>query len=318
MSSPLVSVCIVTFNHEKYIRDCVMSVIEQANDVDIEILIGDDQSTDETRGIMESLAEEYPDLVNYRRNPVRLGPAGNYQSLIAAARGSLIAHLDGDDYWFSGKLAAQVGALRRHGTCSAVYTNAMTVNDAGETVGLFNNPQPERISVDGLLARGNFLCHSSVLYRANIKDEILAMLPPFVDYRIHILCALRGDLAYLNEALVAYRINSTGSVLIHQNENIRQQYWDALMAIPRDCVSENALAGGITEFGRSVFFASIKKRDPSLLRSWIPRVLSATPGGRLRAWLLMSLAIVRVGMVETYAAIRSKISAASPRVLYRR
>lgn len=318
MSAPLISVCIVTFNHEKYIRDCVMSVVDQANDVDIEILVGDDQSTDETQGIMESLAKEFPDLVDYRRNPERLGPAGNYQSLIAAARGSYIAHLDGDDYWLSGKLAAQIDTLDRDEACSAVYTNAMTVNDAGETVGLFNNPQPERISVDALLARGNFLCHSSVLYRAPIKDEILALSPPFVDYRIHILCALRGDLAYLNKALVAYRVNSMGSVLIHQNENIREQYWEALAAVPRESVSGKALAGGIVEFGRSVFFASLKKRDVSLLRRWIPKVLSATPGGRLRTWFLLVLAIARVGMAESYAAIRSRSGAASRRVFYRR
>lgn len=318
MSSPLVSVCIVTFNHERYIRDCIMSVIEQANDVDIEILVGDDQSTDETQEIMQSLAREFPDLVDYRRNPERLGPAGNYQSLIAAARGSLIAHLDGDDYWLSGKLAAQVDALDRHAACSAVYTNAMTVNDAGATVGLFNNPQPEQIGINALLARGNFLCHSSVLYRAAIKDEILALSPPFVDYRIHILCALRGDLVYLNEALVAYRLNSTGSVLIHQNENIREQYWEALTAVPRERVNEKALAGGIVEFGRSTFFASLKKKDISLLRRWLPRVLSAAPAGRLRTLFLVILAVARVGMTESYGAIRSRLSAASPKVRYRR
>jgi len=316
MNSPLVSVCIVTFNHEKYIRDCIMSVVEQANDVDIEILVGDDQSADETQGIMESLAREFPDLVSYRRNPMRLGPAGNYQSLIAASRGSLIAHLDGDDLWNPGKLLAQVAALNGHEDCPAVYTNAITVNDAGAPVGLFNNPQPERISLDALLARGNFLCHSSILYRATLKDEIMALSPPFVDYRIHMLCALSGNLAYLNEALVVYRVNSLGSVLIHQNENIREQYWEALTAIPRDCVSEKALASGITEFGRSVFFASLKKGDASLLSRWVPKVLSATPDGRLRTLFLMILAIVRVGMTESYAAIRSRISAASPRVLY--
>jgi GT2 family glycosyltransferase len=44
MNAPAVSVCIVTFNQERYIRDCVMSVVQQAEDVDIEILVGDDRS----------------------------------------------------------------------------------------------------------------------------------------------------------------------------------------------------------------------------------------------------------------------------------
>lgn len=113
MSSPLVSVCIVTFNHEKYIHDCVMSVIGQAGDVDLEILVGDDLSTDGTQVIMESLAEEFPQLVRYRRNSMRLGPAGNYLSLIERSRGSLIAHLDGDDLWAPGKLKAQVDFMEK-------------------------------------------------------------------------------------------------------------------------------------------------------------------------------------------------------------
>ena len=317
MSSPLVSVCIVTFNHEKYIRECVMSVIEQARDVDLEILVGDDQSIDGTRAIMESLAEAYPDLVRYHRNSARLGPAGNYQSLIESSRGSLIAHLDGDDLWAPGKLAAQVEYLGKHKDCPAVYTNATAINDAGVPVGLFNNPQPERISIDALVSRGNFLCHSSILYRAGYKDGILAFSPPFIDYRIHVYCARHGDLAYLNRSLVKYRINSLGSVLIQENDNIRQQYWEVLEDMPTDVVSERALAGAISEFGRSVFFASIKKRDLSLLRRWVPRVLSYSPGSRVHAILLMTWAIGRTAVTEAYFAFLSLFGNDRPKIIYR-
>ena len=317
MSAPRVSVCIVTFNHEKYIRDCVMSVIRQAEDVDIEILVGDDQSSDGTRAIMESLAKEFPDLIRYRRNAQRLGPAGNYQSLIEDARGSLIAHLDGDDLWVPGKLAAQVAYLDQHGDCPAVYTNAVAIDDDGGRVGLFNNPQPERITIDALVARGNFLCHSSILYRAELKDGILAYSPPFIDYRIHIYCARHGDLGYLDEGLVEYRVNSLGSVLIHQNEDIRRQYWEALVDIPPGAVGEKALASGMSEFGRSVFFASLKKRDLSLLRTWVPRMTASSPAGRARALFLMIVAIARTGAIESYYALRSLFGDSQPKVIYR-
>lgn len=318
MSSPVVSVCIVTFNQEDYIRECIMSVVEQADDVEIEILVGDDRSNDGTQAIVESLAEQFPELIRYRRNPVQLGPLGNYQSLIEVSRGSLIAHLDGDDLWIRGKLAAQVQFLDEHPDCPAVYTNAYTIRDNGSSLGLFNNPLQGRFGLDDLVSRGNFLCHSSMVYRANLKQEVLGLPLPFIDYRIHLHHARHGEVGYLNDPLVKYRVQSSSSMLIHSNDTVRQLYWEALMDIPRSLVSSRALASGISEFGRSVFFASLRKGDMSLLRKWIPRVLSATPGGRVKAAYLMILAILRVGTGEIYEAMRSYFSAARPRVLYRR
>ncbi len=267
---------------------------------------------------MESLADEFPDLVRYRRNPVRLGPAENYQSLIKESRGSFIAHLDGDDLWVPGKLAAQVKYLERHIDCPAVYTNAIAINEDGARVGLFNNPQPERIGIDPLIARGNFLCHSSILYRAKIKGEILAFSPPFIDYRIHINCARHGELAYINKALVRYRVNSLGSVLIHQNENIRQLYWEAFEDIPPGIVCEKALASGVAEFGRSVFYASLKKKDLSFLIAWLPKVIRGSPVGRVRTLLLMVMAIIRTGTVESYHALLSFFGNRRSKIIYRR
>lgn len=318
MNAPAVSVCIVTYNQERYIRDCVMSVVQQAEDVDIEILVGDDRSSDGTQAIMESLAEQFPTLVRYRRNPEQLGPLGNYQSLIKASRGSLIAHLDGDDLWVGGKLAAQVAFLDEHPNCPAVYTNAFTIRDDGSSLGMFNNPQRDRFGLDDLVSRGNFLCHSSMVYRANLKHEVLDLPLPFIDYRIHLHLARHGEIGYLNEPLVKYRVQSSSSMLIHSNDTVRHLYWEALMDVPQSLVGDKALSGGISEFGRSVFFASLKKGDVSLLRQWIPPTLAAAPAGRVRTLFLMMLAIVRVAARESYEAIRSNFNAARPRVLYRR
>ena len=316
MNAPLVSVCLVTFNHETYIRDCVMSVIGQADDVDLEILIGDDLSEDGTQAIVEALATQFPSIVRYYRNTARLGPAGNYLSLIARARGKYIAHLDGDDLWLPGKLSAQVAYLDQHPDCPATYTNALTMRDDGASLGLFNNTQQERFNIDYLAIRGNFLCHSSVLYRATMQTDVLALPAPFIDYRIHLLLAGHGDLGYINETLAKYRVNSVGSMLIHSNDKVRELYWEALLNIPRSRVSEKALAGGIAEFGRSVFFSSLKKRNLSLLFKWFPKVIKCSPVGQPRMILLMTKAIIRVGAQELMRTLRSRFSDKYPRILY--
>lgn len=317
MNAPLVSVCLVTFNHEKYIHDCVMSVIAQADDVDLELLIGDDLSEDSTQAIVESLATRYPNLIRYCRNTSRLGPAANYLSLIDKVCGKFIAHLDGDDLWLPGKLSAQVAFLDQHPDCPAVYTNASTMRDDGTGLGLFNNSQQERININDLVVRGNFLCHSSVLYRATLKADVLPLPAPFIDYRIHLLLARHGDLGYINKTLVKYRVNSVGSMLIHSNDMVRELYWEALLSVPRSTVSEKALAGGIAEFGRSVFFNSLKKRNLSLLFKWFPEVIKCSPIGRPRMIMLMIAAIIRVGVQEAIQALRSLLGNKHSRILYR-
>jgi len=293
-----------------------MSVIGQADDVDLEIIIGDDLSEDGTQAIVEALATQFPTIVRYHRNTARLGPAGNYLSLIARARGKYIAHLDGDDLWLPGKLSAQVAYLDQHPDCPAVYTNALTMRDDGTSLGLFNNTQPEHIKIDYLVVRGNFVCHSSLMYRATMQTDILALQAPFIDYRIHLLLALHGDLGYINETLVNYRVHSVGSMLIHSNDQVRELYWEAVLSIPRAAISKKALVGCMAEFGRSVFFSSLKKREKALLLKWFPEVIKVSPVGRLRMILLMITAIVRVGIQELMQNLRSLLGDKYPRILY--
>jgi len=318
MSTPLVSVCIVTFNHERYIRDCLMSVIAQSSDVTLEILVGDDFSEDRTSVIVEALAAEYPHLIRHFRHVPRLGPTENYLSLIREARGTLIAHLDGDDFWLPGKLAAQMSFLEQHPDCSAVYSNAFVVRDDGVPLGFFNNPQPERFDLNGLLRRGNFLNHSSMLYRASLRENLLALPTPFLDYRVHLRHAQHGAIGYLNQVLVGYRVNSSSSILVHANAMVRRLYWEALLDAPRDSVNADDLAAGMAEFARRVFFRSAKMKDIPLLLQWLSIVMAASPVGRLKMGILIFAAILRVGIQEAVATLCARLGGNRLKILYRR
>ena len=110
--SPMVSVMMVTHQHDKYIAQAVESVLQQVTTLDVELVVGDDASTDQTPAILRDFATRFPDrvrLVTQRRN---VGVARNALSVIRACRGKYIALLDGDDYWTDpGKLQAQVDLL---------------------------------------------------------------------------------------------------------------------------------------------------------------------------------------------------------------
>ncbi len=87
MHSPFVSVCIITYNHELFIREAIDSVLMQQVDFELEIIIADDHSTDGTRAILESYQNKYPDRIRLLLQPQNQGPARNWLELMAMPNG---------------------------------------------------------------------------------------------------------------------------------------------------------------------------------------------------------------------------------------
>lgn len=227
---PLISVCIATYNQQNYIHDAVMSVLAQANpaEFDLEILVGDDCSIDDTPKILQELLLRNPDCITVVTHRPNVGAASNYQALMCRAQGDFVAHLDGDDLWLPGKLAAQLSFMKIHPECVAVYTAAVAVDAKGVLLGGFSNCQPEVIDFDYLLARGNFLNHSSLMYRALSMESLCALQAPFIDYMIHLRLAQQGLLGLLPAAHVVYRCITSTSMLRNQFSQVDALYLETL------------------------------------------------------------------------------------------
>src|SRR5687767_9756561 len=105
--APLVSVCIITYRHARYIRECVETALAQNASFPFEIVIGEDESDDGTREVCQEIAALHPDrirlLLHRRADVVHVDgrPRGtqNLVSTVAAARGQFVALCEGDDYW---------------------------------------------------------------------------------------------------------------------------------------------------------------------------------------------------------------------------
>lgn len=222
----LISVCIVTFNQERYIRDAVMSVMAQVNpaEFDVEILVGDDCSTDSTPIILRDLAILHPEFIKVVTHSQNVGGCENYLMLLRQARGNFIAHLDGDDYWLPGKLSEQLAFLDKHQECEAVYTNAVVVDAGGVLLGGFSNNQPEIFPFSYIMERGNFLNHSSLLYRGCALERLSKIESPFVDYMIHLTLAKQSNLGLLPAAYVVYRSMTNTSMLKNQFSHFDDLY----------------------------------------------------------------------------------------------
>ncbi len=125
MNTPLVSVCMTTYNHARYIAQAIESVLAQQTTFRVEIVLGEDCSTDSTAEICRRYAEQYPDIVRLITSERNVGWRANYRRTIAAARGEYIALCDGDDWWCDAqKLALQVEALEADRECAMCYTRS--------------------------------------------------------------------------------------------------------------------------------------------------------------------------------------------------
>ena len=107
-----VSACIIAYNHENYIIDCLEGALSQKVNFDYEIVIGEDKSTDATLKICEEYVSRYPDKIRLIKRDVNLGMMGNWTDTIKSCQGKYIAICEGDDYWTDPlKLQKQVDFL---------------------------------------------------------------------------------------------------------------------------------------------------------------------------------------------------------------
>lgn len=301
---PEVSVCLLTWNHAQYIGQCIESVLEQATDIRIEILVGDDASSDGTSEIVATYSRAHPALIQHIHRSERLGASANYVDLLSRARAPLIAHLDGDDFWLPGKLREQVAYLHEHPDCSAVYTNATTISEQGEPIGIFNDFRGLEIRLPELLRSGNFLCNSSMLHRSKLRAAIFAIEGPVLDYRVHLMHATAGHLVQLPGALVGYRVNSTGSMVAQANDFVRKLYWEAILSVPRDQITDADLAVGLMDFMRRVLFRAVRTKRWNLVHEWLPPTYRASPYGitRTTAYLVVAIGVATGQLMRTQLA----------------
>lgn len=137
--NPVVSVHMITYNHEPYIRQAIEGVMMQRTDFEFELVIGEDASTDKTREICFEYQKKYPDKIrvlwwheNLYRNPHPAG--GNGKRTTAHCRGEFIAFCEGDDYWIDPlKLQKQVDIMRKYPNVGIVFTGANILQESSKS-----------------------------------------------------------------------------------------------------------------------------------------------------------------------------------------
>ena len=110
--NPLLSVCLITYNHKDYIVQAIEGVLMQKVNFSFELIIADDFSTDGTREIILDDEKKYPLLISLILQKKNVGPLKNWLELIKTPKAKYIAYFEGDDYWTDfNKLHKQVDFL---------------------------------------------------------------------------------------------------------------------------------------------------------------------------------------------------------------
>jgi glycosyltransferase involved in cell wall biosynthesis len=213
----------ITYNHEKFIREAIDSVIQQKTRFEIELIIGEDFSTDKTRIICLEYSKEYPNLIHLLPSTMNLGLMPNFIRTLNACKGVYVSLCEGDDYWTDPyKLQKQVDFLESNPGYAMCFHNAEIIDEGTElSQGLFVGLQKQQyvrlnasrevfsyeMMIDWLVPT------ASCTFRAGMMNIKVLENPNLIfgDIALFLSLANRGNVFYSNEKMSVYRKSIRGS-----------------------------------------------------------------------------------------------------------
>lgn len=198
-----ISVVMCTYNGARYLREQLDTILAQTYPV-YEIVVQDDNSTDETLSILESYAERYPVIHVFRNESGLHGINGNFFSAMARATGDYIAISDQDDIWEKNKLRCQAEGIGDKLLCSAF---SLPFSDDGFPI------KADMRVPNTHLVRNTYICElpgHSMLFHRSLLAYIVGgeTLPLYYDWQLLNVAAAAESIVFLKKVLVHFRRHS--------------------------------------------------------------------------------------------------------------
>jgi glycosyltransferase involved in cell wall biosynthesis len=198
----MVSVVIPTFNRSRYLREAVESVLSQAGVDEVELIVVDDGSTDDTAAAMKA----YADRLRYV-GKAHGGVSSARNEGIRHAKGEWLAFLDSDDFWLPGKLAAQWDFLRHHPHMKICQTEEIWMRNGRRLNPKKYHEKPQGHCFSMLLERclvspSAVMMHGDLLKDVGDFDE---SLPACEDYDLWLRVGCRYPIGLVEGPLVVKR-----------------------------------------------------------------------------------------------------------------
>jgi len=215
-SKPLATLYVAAYNQERFVGDAIQGAFAQTYQP-LQIVLSDDASTDATFAVMRQMAASYagPHAVVLNRNARNLGIPAHVDRIMEISDGALIVQNAGDDVSLPQRVERLVEVWRAgRGGILAIHSAKYRIDDDGAVLGR----QVDRTPIDGHSPLDLLTCRPSVsgasmAWDRRVFDHFgpLGTTPIFEDYPICLRAATLGDVVYLDEPLLHYRLGGLSS-----------------------------------------------------------------------------------------------------------
>jgi glycosyltransferase involved in cell wall biosynthesis len=210
---PLVSVYMLTYNHEKYIAQAIEGVMMQQTDFSVELVIGEDCSKDRTRRICREYKAKYPDRIKLLLPERNIGIDRNGTDTMNACTGKYVAICEGDDYWTDpNKLQRQVDFLEANPQYTMCVHQCQSIYEyIDREPELFTRKPKDTFTLNDIFEGCPF--HMATVAVRSEYPKMDGGIPNNIvsgDRCLYMLCAAHGPIKFLPETMSVYRINRTG------------------------------------------------------------------------------------------------------------
>ncbi len=297
-SQPLVSVCIPSYNHAQYLPYCIESILAQTYP-NIEIIIVDDNSKDDSLAVAQSYANQYPDKVAVYTHPNRenRGISNTVNYAFSLSKGKYWSGLPSDDALKPHKIAKQVEFLEANRQLGFVYCYASFMDGKGDPLpGTFGEDITKNADPVKTLLKANVIPGMTVLARHDAVEEVGLHDPNLIysdwDFWIRLFLLFKGG--FIPESLVEYRVHdyntSVGIPMLKILGYIKEVYlkldsdrdekiWKLRQPVYRNIISDELKNVSLREANVHLdqYFISAKAKDYSAAQTALKKAFGVCP-----------------------------------------
>lgn len=238
MSAPVVSVLMITYNHEAHIAKAIEGVLMQSTCFPFELIIGEDCSTDTTRTIAMQYAEHRPEVIDLVTSADNVGMKRNAKRILDRAKGKYVAWCEGDDWWLDdSKLQKQVDLMEAENSTGLVYSDHDRVDTITGAVQhryirSLGYPPTGNPGIEEILAGTAGIQTCTVMARTQMVRSIIEGDPYLYgsdeilmgDAQLWAEICLQSEIRYIDESLAARAILPESATQSKSQAN-RLRFW---------------------------------------------------------------------------------------------
>jgi len=234
----MVSVVVITYAHEKFIRQTVESVLNQVCNFPVEIIVSNDSSPDQTDEVMSQVIKNNSKghKIKYTRHGNNLGMMDNFIWTIKQAQGKYIALCEGDDYWSDPyKLQKQIDFLEFNLSYSMCFHSVQVINSEKKYTDHFCVPQKTTLLTRDLILK-HYIPTCSLVFR---RDYLPVFFPKWFsksivgDIPLEIILSIKGKTKYLDESMAVYRKHNSG--ITSNSKHQLRAHWGLILLYKNLC-----------------------------------------------------------------------------------